>query len=180
MKKILIIVNIFLCVIAGLAQTPIDTTVLVCEYKYTYVLDPATNKGGMETMRLEIGKMQNMFYNPNNESFNARLENFNNVDISNQADVATALQMIQSGGKRFNYDAAFKIYSDYAKSKIVVTDQIRIVKYQYTEDIEKIDWKLYDETMEIIGYTCKKATCKFRGRDYEAWYTVDIPINKGP
>ena len=36
-----------------------------------------------------------------------------------------------------------------------------------------------DETKEILGYNCQKATCKFRGRNYEVWYSPDIPMNGG-
>ena len=32
----------------------------------------------------------------------------------------------------------------------------------------------------IKTYTCKKATTHFRGRDYIAWFTTDIPIVAGP
>ena len=33
----------------------------------------------------------------------------------------------------------------------------------------------------MIGpYKCKKATTNFRGRDYIAWFSEDIPINDGP
>ena len=32
----------------------------------------------------------------------------------------------------------------------------------------------------ILGYTCHKATTRFRGRDYVAWYTEEIPLSYGP
>ena len=31
-----------------------------------------------------------------------------------------------------------------------------------------------------MGYPCQKATATFRGRDYEAWFTPEIPVNDGP
>lgn len=31
-----------------------------------------------------------------------------------------------------------------------------------------------------VLYTCVKATAKFRGRTYEAWFASDIPIFNGP
>ena len=33
---------------------------------------------------------------------------------------------------------------------------------------------------EILGYTCQKATCHFRGRNYVAWFAPDIPVRQGP
>jgi len=31
-----------------------------------------------------------------------------------------------------------------------------------------------------LGYLCHKATTRFRGRDYIAWYTEEIPFPYGP
>ena len=46
--------------------------------------------------------------------------------------------------------------------------------------LEMKNWQLYDTTREISGFVCKRATIKFGGRAYEAWYTLDIPTNVGP
>ncbi|MBQ8737227.1 MAG: GLPGLI family protein [Bacteroidaceae bacterium] len=51
---------------------------------------------------------------------------------------------------------------------------------KYTEPIPKQKWTLTNETQTIIGYECQKATCRFRGRDFEAWFTTDIPVECGP
>lgn len=32
----------------------------------------------------------------------------------------------------------------------------------------------------ILDYKCHKALTSFRGRDYVAWFTLDIPISNGP
>lgn len=51
-------------------------------------------------------------------------------------------------------------------------------RYQDDSAIQK--WNIKDETKDILGYTCRKATCRFRGRDYEAWYAEELPIPYGP
>jgi len=51
---------------------------------------------------------------------------------------------------------------------------------QYSESIPVQNWVVSDETLTVAGYSCQKATCRFRGRDYTAWFTTDIPINNGP
>ena len=50
----------------------------------------------------------------------------------------------------------------------------------YTEPLPEIEWTLRDGTREVIGYDCRRATCRFRGRDYEAWYTEELPLATGP
>lgn len=50
----------------------------------------------------------------------------------------------------------------------------------YTEKFPLIDWTIGADTKEICGYNCIKATCHWRGRDYTAWFTPDIPVSSGP
>jgi GLPGLI family protein len=77
-------------------------------------------------------------------------------------------------------------YSEYYKdfSTNVFNEYVRmplgIPKYQYSENIAKQNWSLHDDTLTIVGYLCQKATCRFRGRNYIAWFTTDIPIDNGP
>lgn len=52
--------------------------------------------------------------------------------------------------------------------------------YWYTESSPVFEWKLLDSQKDVLGYSCQKATCRFRGRDYVAWYAADIPLRYGP
>lgn len=47
-----------------------------------------------------------------------------------------------------------------------------------TED--QLNWKLSNETKSLGGYTLQKATTKFGGRNWTAWFTKDINLNEGP
>ncbi len=48
------------------------------------------------------------------------------------------------------------------------------------EPLNLFKWKLEKETKTILGYTCLKATCNFRGRNYEAFFTRDLPFKATP
>ena len=50
----------------------------------------------------------------------------------------------------------------------------------YTEPVPKQQWTLHTETQTVIGYKCQRATCRFRGRDFEAWFAPSIPVKRGP
>lgn len=50
----------------------------------------------------------------------------------------------------------------------------------YTESFPLQSWEIEPETQTICGYECQKATCHWRGRDYVAWFTTDIPVSAGP
>ncbi len=49
-----------------------------------------------------------------------------------------------------------------------------------TDKWEKMAWEITDETKNIGEYTCKKANCTFRGRNFTAWFTEEIPVSTGP
>lgn len=50
----------------------------------------------------------------------------------------------------------------------------------YTEEWPLMKWTLADETQTILGHRCQKATCRFRGRDFIAWFAPGVPIKGGP
>ena len=52
--------------------------------------------------------------------------------------------------------------------------------YAFKDILPVIDWKLFSEEKEILGFRCKKAQANFRGRKYTAWYTIEVPISLGP
>lgn len=51
---------------------------------------------------------------------------------------------------------------------------------KYTEPTERIDWQILTETDSVAGYLCQLAVCQFRGRDYRAWFSAELPFNVGP
>ena len=51
----------------------------------------------------------------------------------------------------------------------------------YVKEIApKINWEIEKETKKIGVFMCKKATTNFRGRDYTAWFTIEVALPFGP
>lgn len=50
----------------------------------------------------------------------------------------------------------------------------------YNEKFVKMKWDIKDSTKTISNYKCQKATTNFRGREYTAWFTPELPIKVGP
>src|SRR5690606_9509422 len=69
----------------------------------------------------------------------------------------------------FKKDNQIKFTTDLLKKRFFVEDTTL-----------QLQWNLKEETKEINGFHCKKATVNLRGRDWEVWYTPDIPIYYGP
>lgn len=52
--------------------------------------------------------------------------------------------------------------------------------YIFTDTFLIPSWKVERETKRINKYLCQKATCYFKGRNYIAWFTTEIPVSFGP
>jgi GLPGLI family protein len=48
------------------------------------------------------------------------------------------------------------------------------------EKTPAIEWNITQETKEIMGLQCQKATGDFKGRNYSAWFCSQLPYNNGP
>jgi len=65
------------------------------------------------------------------------------------------------------------------RNLMTVQDRFKYV-YQYEEELPKMKWNLDKGEKILLSHKCNKATVNYRGRNYTAWYTTDIPINNGP
>lgn len=72
------------------------------------------------------------------------------------------------------------IYKNIPDGKVTERCYFDMERWQYTEDWEKPKWAISDESKEIIGYQCFKATADYRGRKWTAWFTPEIPVQDGP
>lgn len=71
----------------------------------------------------------------------------------------------------------FKFLSD---QKIVSADKISGKRYSYHEPDMPMDWKIEDSVKTYLDYTVQKASTRFAGRVYTAWFSFEIPIPDGP
>src|SRR5690554_1438146 len=71
------------------------------------------------------------------------------------------------------------VYTDFKSRKLYNTLEQQNI-YKSVEPIPEMNWVLTDESKEIEGVLLHKATLNFRGRNYEAWCNLDIPVSVGP
>jgi GLPGLI family protein len=69
----------------------------------------------------------------------------------------------------------YVLIKDYSNKTILSN-----VPYGKIVDTIQHSWTFQPESKKILGYECKKALTKFRGRDYVAFYCPSIPISNGP
>ncbi|PZU02284.1 MAG: GLPGLI family protein, partial [Chryseobacterium sp.] len=96
-------------------------------------------------------------------------------------DLATT----DSLNKKFGMNSSYTdMTGQVVKRKINSFDNenfINIKNGYYTfKTTDKINWTIADETKKVENYTLQKATTKFGGRSWTAWFCKDIPFNEGP
>ncbi len=131
-----------------------------------------------DEMMLRIGKTKSMFCNVK-RFFQDSLSKANpelywgmmiaEMDKGNPNVFATL------GGHKRSY-----LYKNYSSNRIIEEDYFDITPWRYKETWEKPAWETTDESKEILGYQCFKATTDYRGRRWTAWFAPEIPIQEGP
>lgn len=146
----------------------LDTTVLTVHYQISYPID--NSQGGFQQIKdilcFQVGKSvcktfsENLHLLERNKTFQEK----NKVKF------------------RLNY-IPYTTFSNYPKGNITEENRIpysvllqgSLQVVSYTEPIPTIDWQISEKTDSIAGFHCFNAKCTFRGREWEVWYTPDIP-----
>lgn len=161
---------------------------IVCQYQYRR-WNSVSETTVTETMLLEIGSGLSKFYNYDtfeydslgytpegkkilDERFNECLREASKAPKKEQMSIMMQIPCRES---------EFIIYKNYPEQgKMLVQDAASYEYYKYTELLPLQSWEIGEDTTSIAGYPCQKAVCQWRGRDYTAWFTTDIPLSDGP
>ena len=109
----------------------------------------------------------------------SKFSSYRTMQIDSLIRVSTADQ-VQANPERYIGGTSWSVYKNYPTGKFTTTDKIATDWFLVEELIPELQWTLTDDTKEILGYKCKSAKCSFRGREYSAYYTDEIPVADGP
>lgn len=72
------------------------------------------------------------------------------------------------------------VKKDYQHKSVIYNEDV-MNEIVFVEDQLPLQiWELQAGTKEVKSFNCKKAVTSFRGRNYTAWYTEDLPVIGGP
>jgi GLPGLI family protein len=77
----------------------------------------------------------------------------------------------------------FEVYKNHLERQMEVVHRTPIWNesdFLYSDYYCRFDWELHPDKKTILGYSAQKATTAFRGRTWEVWFAIDIPISDGP
>ncbi|MBS1572816.1 MAG: GLPGLI family protein [Bacteroidetes bacterium] len=146
----------------------LDTSQLNVFYKYQ-----SGKEGNSEVITiLQIGKKYSKFCDYNNIKTDSLSLLYNKKGKIGENELNLLFK---------NYSKIkLQIFKNNDEKLVVYQNSVNGTKYEYFEKQPIINWKIHNETKTVLGYLCNKATASYRGREYIAWYSPDIPQSNGP
>lgn len=141
---------------------------LECFYDYRWVTDTEEDKSKDELMVLQVGDGISKFYS------------YRKMQVDSLVALVTSPDEIMSNPAKYSGGIDMVVLKNYPAGKTTFTDKLGRDWFIYEESSEPQQWTILDDTKTIEGYECRKAICNFRGRDYVAWFTPEIPVSEGP
>lgn len=187
MKRLLFIPFFIIAAVNTLySQEKLDSTYLMCQYKYTYMNDTLQQTRRDDLFILEIGPKISKFYSyytfqydslmstPNGEQKKREIFNQSLSDFHKHRDRRKFL----NGFSRKRSTTC--VYKNYPEKGMTIIDFLGGDYVVYEDVLNDQDWQITDSIKTVLNYNCQQAVCRFRGREWIVWFTTDIPVANGP
>jgi len=130
------------------------------------------NKYIKNDLTLRAGESASAFYST------AR-KNYDSISSRN-FEITLALYNDKDAFRKMSNEEWETIFKLKKERKIIVHDRFDMTSWCYEDTLESPLWSITDSVREINGLQCIKAVASFRGREWIAWFSPDIPLNEGP
>lgn len=74
---------------------------------------------------------------------------------------------------------SYSYFKNYLDNMMYYFDK-KIFPCYIKEELNQFNWEIVEEQKEVLGYKCTKAITYYRGRDYIAWFTTELPFKAAP
>jgi GLPGLI family protein len=154
-------------------KTVLDKINYHITYELTFQPSTDTVATSNEKMMLLVGDSTSLFFSKNAFVRDSIMASFK----SDKADISQMMPAMKSAPKSiFSYE----IIKWSNSQKVTYQEKVFMDKLAYEEDLPAVKWNITNETATKADYPCQKATTTYGGRDYEAWFSFQIPIQDGP
>ncbi|QZE13772.1 GLPGLI family protein [Halosquirtibacter laminarini] len=180
MKKLLPLLLFFMMIGTLKADdyTIIDTTKVSFYYDYTFVRDTNNITDiDHDDMVLQVGSHCARFSHTSQVELDSATYIYRDYTFEEQYKYIKDILALPSSSKYSSYTLCkgYPKKDEYSIHFYINKKFLRIVEPIFTS------WNLEEaKDTTIMGHPCSLATCNYAGRDYRAWYTLDIPISFGP
>lgn len=152
-----------------------DVAFAAVRYHFTHLSD-TTMSADTENMILYLGKQFSVYKSYDkmlsDSVMKAQIEQYKNVPPE-------SIQSIRIGAPGMKFGSPSMVFKNVETGKLQRVE-VFMGTYLVDEAAPVIDWNMLQETKDIQGLNCQKATTRFRGRNYTAWFAPSIPYSNGP
>ncbi|SFQ79244.1 GLPGLI family protein [Hymenobacter arizonensis] len=158
--------------------TPTDTQGnLTFKYRISYKPDSLIPETSTEYSNLLVGEQFSRFETVGGRAQDSVRSLFPDVlTAENFSAQEFADKMLAIPRTKFYYT----IFKRATTGRLYCYEKIGNARYTYIETDSTFKWQIGPEKMTVAGYACQRATVRFAGRAFEAWFTREIPISEGP
>lgn len=183
MKKVLSLIFLLFSIALFSQNKKLEESVLECHYRLIMHKDTVSKSNPVEDdMVLRIGNTTSQFFSRHTFYHDSLWADPEGRKIAEDRSIESLMSFDNPNSRPFGSRTTKDfLYKNYPEGKMTTfTNNFFKVTYFYEEDYVPQEWIVGDSTKQILGYTCKKAACDFRGRHWTAWFAEDIPIKEGP
>lgn len=151
----------------------IDRVLFTARYQAGWVGDTLHPENrAEETMCLKVGATRSVFYSYARALIDSVLEHDRAANAPRE--------LVEEHLRQYTSRVGYQVYKNYPAGKVTFLEAVGASRFRCEEENDRPVWTLLPDTATLIGYPCRKAVCRFKGRDYEAWYTPAVPRSEGP
>jgi GLPGLI family protein len=161
----------------ALAQTPAlapEPAVLVGTYRLSYQPDSTDPARRADIFYLLLGKTLSKFQSRGEQAADSLLTVADAVPFNHE----NAQLMVDKVRYLPRSQAHYTIYK--TAGHLYFDDRVGTTHYRYEEPAGVLSWTITPATATVAGYACQRATARFGGRQWEAWFTRAVPVSDGP
>ncbi|MFY1046150.1 GLPGLI family protein [Chryseobacterium sp. GP-SGM7] len=135
-------------------------------YEVSYKIDSISDKLYKKSMILDLDENIETFYSYKMYQSDSLYEE----NIKNRKE---------NFGRFLDYDFAVK--KNIKKKELYKYYRLSFGNiFKIREELPEFKWEILGITKKIGNFNCQKAVTVYKGRKWEAWFTSEIPIPKGP
>lgn len=176
MKTILTIYGATMLTMSAYAQQT-DKGLVKVQYNFIHVNDLSKpDKPYTENMVLISGKNASLYlsYDIMDWSINYDMQS---QEMRKKGLTQEQINEQQGPNKKF---LTTEYYYFFRENKFYSKESICMNGCMVEDVIERPDWKITKDTLSFSGIHAQKATAKFKGRNWTAWFAPELPFESGP
>lgn len=148
----------------------LDTAIIRVNYSYAFLRDTVSGYTEKGKGTLEIGRKYSKYSDKVFFIADSTVRSSNGTNYSRLIEGADVNQLTMMEVFIHNL----------ASDEWICTGRVVTQDFLYNDNTSGMIWNISDSVSTVSGYKAVLARCTFRGRDYTAWFTTEIPVSAGP